>query len=81
MVGGGSPRDVGGPRGPLGLGSVSRLWCRGGRDGLALPDLHTVLHVVRPVRLLARLVAVVGIPAAVVLSLLHTVAALWGGGR
>ena len=36
------------------------------------------LHVFRPVSLLADLVAVVGIPAAVVLGLLQTVATLWG---
>ena len=36
------------------------------------------LHVLWPVSLLADLVAVVGVPAAVVLGLLQTVATLWG---
>ena len=36
------------------------------------------LHVLWPVSLLADLIAVVGVPAAVVLGLLQTVATLWG---
>ena len=41
------------------------------------PYLCAVLHVLWPVRLLAALVAVVSIPAAVVLGLLQAVATLW----
>ena len=44
---------------------------------LLLLDLSAVLHVLRPVVLLTGLVAVVGIPTAVVLSLVQTVATLW----
>ena len=60
-------------------GRWAGYWCgRRVRRRLVLVDLHTVFHVLWPVRLLTGLVAVVGVPTAVVLGLFHTVATLWG---
>ena len=62
-------RGLHGNRGP---GGDLLLWLL-----LLLRDLCAAFHVLRPVGLLADLVAVVGIPAAVVLCLLPAVATLY----
>lgn len=72
----GGPRGDGSPPGGFGHRGLREFRRRGCGEALGLFDLDAVLHVLRPVGLLAGLVAVVCVPAAVVLSLFGTVATL-----